>query len=187
MHKPIANITAPSRGEGQYLTFTLGCEIFALDILVIREIIQFTEVSTVPMMPDHIRGIINLRGAVVPVIDLHVRFGHTAAEISKRTCIIILEIPFPDQTLELGIMVDAVSAVIEIAPHQIEPPPRFGKQMQHDFIAGMGKIDDQFIIILDIDKTFTTDELDALDALDLALENQHNTNQQRYQHQGDVK
>jgi purine-binding chemotaxis protein CheW len=154
---------APSSANGQYLTFTLGREVFALDILGIQEIIQFSDVSTVPMMPDYIRGIINLRGAVVPVIDLHVRFGRAGAELTKRTCIVIIEILHQDQAYELGIMVDAVSAVIEIAPHQIEPAPRFGNQVQHEFIAGMGKVEDQFIIILDITKTFTSDELEAMD------------------------
>jgi purine-binding chemotaxis protein CheW len=159
MHKPVANMTAPHSKETQHLTFLLGREIFAINILAVREILQFTEVSTIPLMPDYILGVINLRGAVVPVVDLHVRFGHASAKIDKRTCIIILEIPMADDTLELGIMVDAVSAVIEIAPHQIEPPPRFGRQIHHEFISGMGRVDEQFIIILDINKTFNQDEL----------------------------
>jgi purine-binding chemotaxis protein CheW len=147
----------------QYLTFTLGKEVFALDILVIKEIIQFAEVSTVPMMPDYIRGIINLRGAVVPVIDLHVRFGRAPSEIGKRSCIVILEIIHEQQKYELGIMVDAVSAVVDIGNSQIEPAPRFGTNTRNDFIAGMGKLDEQFIIILDIGKTFTPGELAAMD------------------------
>ncbi len=147
----------------QYLTFTLGQETFALDILVIKEIIQFAEVSTVPMMPDYVRGIINLRGAVVPVIDLQVRFGRSPAQIGKRSCIVILEIVAGQRHYELGIMVDAVSAVVDISSSQIEPAPRFGTAIAHDFIAGMGKLDEKFIIMLDITKTFTPGELAAMD------------------------
>ena len=146
----------------QFLTFLLGREVFALDILVIREIIQFSDISTVPMMPDYIRGVINLRGAVVPVVDLHVRFGKGSASVGKRTCIVIIELAQQEGVLELGIMVDAVSAVIEIEAGQIEPAPRFGSSVSNDFIAGMGKVDEQFIIILNIEKTFTSNELQSL-------------------------
>lgn len=148
----------------QYLTFNLGKEVFALDILVIKEIIQFAEVSTVPMMPDYVRGIINLRGAVVPVIDLQVRFGRSPAEVGKRSCIVILEIKSASRQYQLGIMVDAVSAVVDMSNSQIEPAPRFGAAVAQDFIAGMGKLGEQFIIILDITKTFTPGELAAMDA-----------------------
>lgn len=158
-----AAASAAAKANRQFLTFLLGAEVFALDILVIREIIQFSEISTVPMMPDYIRGIINLRGAVVPVVDLHVRFGHESASVGKRTCIVIIELTHQGSVLELGIMVDAVSAVIEIEAGQIEPAPRFGSRVRNDFIAGMGKVDEQFVIILDVSKTFTADELDALD------------------------
>ncbi len=158
-----AAASAAAKANRQFLTFLLGREVFALDILVIREIIQFGEISTVPMMPDYIRGIINLRGAVVPVVDLHVRFGHEAAAVGKRTCIVIIELTHQGSVLELGIMVDAVSAVIDIEAGQIEPAPRFGSRVRNDFIAGMGKVEDQFVIILDVAKTFTADELDALD------------------------
>lgn len=159
-----AAASAAAKANRQFLTFLLGSEVFALDILVIREIIQFGEISTVPMMPDYIRGIINLRGACVPVIDLHVRFGHGAAEPGKRTCIVIIEITHQDLIYDLGIMVDAVSAVIEIENSQIEAPPRFGGQVRNEFIAAMGKVNDQFVIILDAGKTFTPDELEAMDS-----------------------
>jgi purine-binding chemotaxis protein CheW len=154
--------TVAAPANQQYLTFTLNNEVFALDILVIKEIIQYCDISTVPMMPDYIRGIINLRGAVVPVIDLHVRFGRAAAEVSRRTCIVIIEIDHQGSRHELGIMVDAVSAVIDIAPEQVEPAPRFGSRIKHDFIAGMGKVNEKFVIILDVSKTFTSDELNAM-------------------------
>ena len=155
----IVHINIPSK---QYLTFTLGKEVYALDILVVKEIIQYTEISGVPMMPNYIRGIINLRGTVVPVIDLHVRFGQTTAQVGKRTCIIILEVVVQAQTFVIGAMVDAVSAVIEVTDQQIEPPPRFGNQARNEFISGIGKIGEQFIIILDINKTFSIEELEAM-------------------------
>lgn len=155
----VVHVSVPSK---QYLTFTLGKELFALDILVVKEIIQFTEISSIPMMPDYIRGIINLRGTVVPVIDLHVRFGQNAAEIGKRSCIIILEVRVQDQNFIIGAMVDAVSAVIDVADQQIEPPPRFGSLSRNEFIAGIGKIGEQFIILLNINKTFSIEELELI-------------------------
>jgi purine-binding chemotaxis protein CheW len=143
----------------QYLTFSLGDELFAVGILVIKEIIQFGQLTTVPLMPSYIRGVINLRGSVVPVIDLYSRFGRGSATVGKRTCIVIIEVAHEDETLDIGIMVDAVSEVIDIAKNQIEPAPAFGSTVRSDFIAGMGKINDQFVIILDVSKTFSLGEL----------------------------
>jgi purine-binding chemotaxis protein CheW len=148
--------------SGQYLTFSLGDEVFAVGILVIKEIIQFGQLTTVPLMPPYIRGVINLRGAVVPVIDLYARFGRGTAPVGKRTCIVIIEVKHEGESHDIGIMVDAVSAVIEIAQDQIEPAPSFGSSVRTDFIEGMGKVNDQFVIILDVARTFSVGELAAL-------------------------
>ena len=145
--------------SAQYLTFLLADEVFAVGILVIKEIIQFGQLTTVPLMPPYIRGVINLRGAVVPVIDLHARFGRGVAPVGKRTGIVILEIAHHDEMHVIGIMVDAVSAVIDIARNQIEPPPSFGSSVRTDFIEGIGKVNQQFVIILDVASTFAVGEL----------------------------
>jgi|GEM_PF-135548 len=150
---------------GQYLTFSLGDELFAVGILVIKEIIQFGQLTTVPMMPSYIRGVINLRGAVVPVIDLYARFGLGTSTVGKRTCIVIIEINNEGETHDIGIMVDAVSAVIDIASDQIEPAPTFGSSVRNDFIEGMGKVNDRFVIILDVVCTFSVSELASLENL----------------------
>jgi purine-binding chemotaxis protein CheW len=148
--------------SAQYLTFSLADELFAVGILVIKEIIQFGQLTTVPLMPNYIRGVINLRGAVVPVIDLYARFGRGVAPVGKRTGIVIIEVAHEGEAHDIGIMVDAVSAVIEISQDQIEPPPSFGSSVRTDFIEGMGKVDGQFVIILDVAHTFSVEELGAL-------------------------
>lgn len=146
----------------QYLTFLLGREVFAMDIRTVREIIQYGPMTTVPLMPDFVRGVINLRGAVVPVIDLHARFGHTAAQIGKKTCIVIFDAVREGERVELGLMVDAVSEVIDIPAEQIEPPPSFGSAVRRDFIQGMGKLAERFVIILDPDKAFDINDMAQL-------------------------
>jgi purine-binding chemotaxis protein CheW len=148
---------------GQYLTFVLGNEPFAIGILVIKEIIEFGQPTEVPLMPAYVRGVINLRGAVVPVIDLQARFGRGIATVGKRTCIVIIEVDDGGESHDIGIMVDAVSAVIEIAAQQIEPAPSFGSSVRTEFVAGLGKVDENFVIILDIARTFSMDELAVLD------------------------
>ncbi|MBC7416217.1 MAG: purine-binding chemotaxis protein CheW [Herminiimonas sp.] len=157
--------------NAQYLTFSLGSELFAVGILVIKEIIQFGQLTTVPLMPAHIRGVINLRGAVVPVIDLQARFGRGAAQVGKRTCIVIIEVSHEDERHDIGIMVDAVSAVIDIGADQIEPAPAFGASVRIDFIEGIGKVNDRFVIILDVTRTFSLGELTELNGLDSAVRN----------------
>lgn len=155
-----------SRGSGeagQYLTFLLQDQFFAVGILAIKEIIQHGQLTTVPLMPSYIRGVINLRGAVVPVIDLNVRFGRGAAVVGKRTCIVIIEVMHEEESHDIGIMVDAVSEVIEIAANQIEPAPTFGTEVRAEFIAGMGKVNGRFVIILDVARTFSLGELAALE------------------------
>ena len=146
----------------QYLTFTLGEEVFAMDIRTVREIIQYGPMTTVPLMPGFVRGVINLRGAVVPVIDLQSRFGRPQATIDKKTCIVIFDALRDGERVELGLLVDAVSEVIDITPEQIEPPPNFGSAVRRDFIQGMGKVGTRFVIILEPDKAFDVTEMAQL-------------------------
>ncbi|HUH58610.1 MAG TPA: chemotaxis protein CheW [Candidimonas sp.] len=151
----------------QYLTFMLRGEVFAIDILVIKEIIEYDNLTDVPMMPDFIRGVINLRGSVVPVVDLAARFGRARAEITRRTCIVIIEVEGEEdgETQDVGVVVDAVNAVIEIAANQIEPAPAFGAKVRSDFIRGMGKVDGRFVIILNANKVLSLDDLAMLERI----------------------
>lgn len=160
MSQPTVHTAAES--GTQYLTFALGDEVFAMDIRTVREIIQYGAMTTVPLMPAFVRGVINLRGAVVPVIDLQARFGRPAADVGKKTCIVIFDSMRDGERVELGLMVDAVSEVIEIAPDQIEPPPNFGTAVRRDFIQGMGKVAGRFVIVLEPDKAFDVSEMAQL-------------------------
>ncbi|UZE21518.1 chemotaxis protein CheW [Pseudomonas sp. B21-056] len=146
----------------QYLTFTLAGETFAVGTLSVKEIIEYGQLTGVPMMPPSIRGVINLRGAVVPVIDLGARFGGRQTEVGRRTCIVILEVDHADEQQVIGVLVDAVNEVLEIAPADIEPPPAFGAHIRTDFIQGMGKVGGHFVILLDIGRVLSVDELAVL-------------------------
>ena len=159
---PDSAANAAARQGRQYLTFLVGGEPFAIEIASIKEIIEYRTPTDVPMMPSFMRGVINLRGRVVPVIDLSARFGRGRSETTRRTCIVIVEITHEQQQHELGIAVDAVSAVIDIADADIEPPPNFGAKLRADFISGMGKIGDKFVIILAIEQVLSVDELSTL-------------------------
>ncbi len=155
-------MNAPDKAEStqtQYLTFGLGDEVFAMGIRTVREIIQVGPMTTVPLMPSFMRGVINLRGAVVPVIDLQARFGRPAAGLSKKSCIIIFDAQRSGERQELGLLVDAVSEVIEIASHDIEAPPDFGTAVRRDFIRGMGRAAQGFVIVLDPDRAFDVEEM----------------------------
>ncbi len=146
----------------QYLTFMLAGEPFAIGILAIKEIIEYRGLATVPMMPACVRGVINLRGAVVPVIDLQARFGRPSSEVSKRTCIVIVEVANdsePGRRQVVGVVVDAVNEVLDILPADIEPAPTFGARIRSDFIAGVGKVRGKFVILLDVDRVLTLDDL----------------------------
>jgi purine-binding chemotaxis protein CheW len=151
--------------QTQYLTFMLGTEVFALGILAVKEIIEYDSITVVPMMPDCIRGVINLRGAVVPVMDLSVRFGRPAAAVTKRTCIVIVEARLEDEQHVIGVVVDAVNAVLDIPAAEIEPAPTFGAKIRSDFIQGMGKINGKFIILLDANQVLSIEEIGALSQL----------------------
>ena len=143
----------------QYLTFKLDDEVFALDIGKVREVLDFTSITKVPRTPEFMRGVINLRGSVVPVVDLRLKFGMTKTEKTVNTCIIIVEVTVDDETTILGALADSVQEVLDLEPGQIEPAPKIGTRLNTEFIKGMGKRDSRFIIILDIDKVFSTDEL----------------------------
>jgi purine-binding chemotaxis protein CheW len=160
----VAARPAATGEANQYLTFTLGGEMFAVGILNVKEIIEYGSLTEIPMMPAFIRGVINLRGAVVPVIDLAARFGGKATEVARRTCIVIVEVQQDDARHDIGIMVDAVSEVLEIAAAEIEPPPAFGARIRTDFIAGMGKVGGKFVIILDILRVLSVEEMAAVSA-----------------------
>ena len=147
--------------EQQYLTFTLGEEMFAIGILSIREIIEYGQLTDVPMTPPFIRGVINLRGAVVPVVDLAVRFGRAPRDVTKRTCIVIVDVTWAEGSQEMGVVVDAVSEVLEIPETDIEPPPEFGARIRIDFIRGMGKVAGKFVVLLDANKVLSLDEVAA--------------------------
>ncbi len=146
----------------QYLTFVLGGETYAMGILSIKEIIEYGNLTSVPRMPEFIRGVINLRGAVVPVIDLGARFGKHAAGITRRTCIVIVEVANGEETQVVGVVVDAVNEVLEIAGSEIEPAPSFGAHIRADFIEGMGKINDKFVILLNIQQVLSVEEIATL-------------------------
>ena len=143
----------------QYLTLRLGDEVFALDISKVREVLDFTTVTKVPRTPAFLRGVINLRGSVVPVADLRLTFGMTMTEKSVNTCVIITEIEVDGETTLLGALADSVQEVIELGADALRPAPRIGTRLNTEFIKGMGKRGDGFIIVLDIDKVFSSDEL----------------------------
>ncbi len=152
--------------KATYLTFDLGSELFAVDVRSVREVLDSNTVTRVPRMPDYVRGVINLRGGVVPVIDLRLKFGMEVVEDSVDTCIIVMEITLDGESTVVGGLADSVKEVFDIDPDQIEPPPRIGTNLDTDFIRGMGKHQDRFVIILDIDKVLSADELVLLDGVD---------------------
>lgn len=159
-----ASAIAVASEPAQYLTFVLGKEIFAMGILAIKEIIEYQALTTVPMMPPCVSGVINLRGAVVPVLDLSQRFGRPSSEISKRTCIVIVEVQAGDERQVLGVVVDAVNEVLDISPADIEPAPAFGARIRTEFIQGMGKVHGKFVILLNVDHVLSLDEIGQLPA-----------------------
>jgi purine-binding chemotaxis protein CheW len=148
----------------QYLTFKLEDEVFALDISKVREVLDFTTITKVPKTPEFMRGVINLRGSVVPVVDLRLKFGMSKTEKTVNTCIIIAEVTIDNDTTVLGALADSVQEVMDLEPGHIEPAPKIGTRLNTEFIRGMGKRDNTFVIILDIDKVFSIDELALVQA-----------------------
>jgi purine-binding chemotaxis protein CheW len=148
----------------QYLTFRIGDEVFALDVSQVREVLDFSTITKVPRAPDFMRGVINVRGNVVPVVDLRRKFGLEPTEKTLDTRIVVMELSMDDELTVIGAMADSVHEVLELEAGQIEAPPRIGTRWRTEFIKGIGKRDEQFIIILDIDRVFSTDELAMVDA-----------------------
>ena len=146
----------------QYLTFRLDEEIFALDVAKVREILDFTDITRLPQTPDFMRGVINLRGNVVPVVDMRLKFGMSGTKKAVNTCIVVVDVSMDGETTVLGALADSVQEVIELEPDQIEPPPKIGRGLKTGFIRGMGKHAGRFIMILDIDKVFLSDEITSV-------------------------
>lgn len=171
----VSSVTRSGRGvkAGQakvvrgklYLSFTLGSELFAIDIVRVREIIEYTLPTVVPMMPPTLRGVINVRGCVVPVVDLALRFGWQTQAIGRRTSIIIVEVQHNEETHVLGLVVDRVNAVTEIKNEDIEAPPAFGARVEADFISGMAKCDGRFVVVLNIERALSVTEMAVISSV----------------------
>ncbi len=146
----------------QYLTFKLGEEIFAIDVAKVREVLEFTTITKVPRTPEFMSGVINLRGNVVPVVDLRLCFEMSKTEKTVNTCIIVVEVLLEGESAVIGALADSVEEVIDLEPEQIQPAPKIGTQIRTDFIKGMGKRDAQFVMILDIDRVFSAEELNSV-------------------------
>jgi len=156
--------------KATYLTFKLDSETFALQVVNVREVLDLTDITRVPRTPGFMRGVINLRGGVVPVVDMRRKFNLPEIEDTVDTCIIVVEVNLDGDTTVIGALADSVEEVFELTDDQIEPPPSIGTRLDTDFIRGMGKQGDQFIIVLDIDKVFSVDELTLIaDTDDLNL------------------
>ncbi|MGM0787505.1 MAG: chemotaxis protein CheW [Thermodesulfobacteriota bacterium] len=147
---------------GKYLTFLLEDESYGIEILKVQEIIGMQTITRIPRTPEYVKGVINLRGKVIPVIDLRLRFGIEAAEVSRKTCIIVVQVSKSDASVTMGIVVDEVSEVLEISSNEIEPAPSFGTRVETSFILGMAKTEDSVKILLDIDRIMSEEEMDAL-------------------------
>ncbi len=150
---------AIAQRQGKYLTFVLGDEEYGLEILKVREIIGYMDITSVPQTPNYVRGVINLRGQIVPVVDLRAKFGMEAIETSRETAIIVVETTQNNHTFRTGIVVDHVQEVLDIAGEDIEKTPQFGTEVKTDFILGMGKVGESVKILLDIDKALAETDL----------------------------
>jgi purine-binding chemotaxis protein CheW len=157
--------------QGQYLTFSLNEESFGLNILCVKEIVEYKQLTSVPQMPRFIEGVINLRGHVVPVINLALRLGKEPTPPQKRTCIVMVEIGFEGGTADVGMVVDSVSEVIDVGRSEIEPAPAFGACMRAEFIAGMARLGSSFIILVNIERVLSIDEMASLASVNAPLSN----------------
>jgi len=144
----------------QFLTFGLGDDVFAIDVVMAKEVLDFAEVTRVPQTPDYMLGVINLRGSVVPVIDMRLKFGMEDREKTRDSCIIVVEVNVDGEAITVGALADSVQEVMDMTESQIEPPPRIGTKLNTEFIKGMGNLGEKFVIILDINKVFSADDLD---------------------------
>jgi purine-binding chemotaxis protein CheW len=151
----------------QYLTFKLGNEVYATDVAKVREVLDFTTITEIPRTPDFMSGVINLRGSVVPVVDLRLCFEMSKTQKTTNTCIVVVEVMLDNESFVIGALADSVEEVIDLEPDQIQPPPRIGTQIGTDFIKGMGKRENSdFIMILDIDRVFSAEELVSVHAVE---------------------
>lgn len=155
-----------SKTLNQYLTFTLDRELYAMDIAKVREVLEYTDITRVPRTPEFMRGVINVRGRAVPVVDLRLKFGLSKTTQTVNTCIIIMEVDMDGESTVLGALADSVQEVFNLEPDQIEPAPRLGTRIKTEFIEGMGKQGDEFIIILNIDRVFSVEELSLVQAME---------------------
>jgi len=146
----------------QYLTFKLGNEVFGTDVARVREVLDLTPITAIPRTPEFMAGVINLRGSVVPVVDFRLCFGMSRTQNTRNTCIVVVEVLLDNESIVIGALADSVEEVLDLEPEQIEPAPRIGTKIRTDFIKGMGKRDTQFIMILDIDRVFSAEELAAV-------------------------
>ena len=141
-----------------YLSFNLGEEEFAAHVSKVLNILEMTKITEVPKAPDYMKGVINLRGAVLPVIDTRIKFGMTPTVYTANTCIVVMEVEMGNDMIQVGALVDSVQAVLEIENNQIQPPPSIGSKYKSDFIYGMAKVNDKFIMLLDMEKVFNSEE-----------------------------
>ena len=153
----------------QYLSFGIGEELFAVDVAKVREVLEIMPITKIPRAPEFMKGVINVRGSVVPVVDLRIKFGMAEAEDTVDTCIVVMEVEMETETIVLGAKVDAVEEVVDLDSDQIEPAPKIGTRLNTDFIKGIGKSEDKFIILLDIDRMFSTEELDLVREAEVVL------------------
>jgi len=155
-------MSSENKGVGttvQYLAFKLGSEVYAVDVAKVREILDYPPITKVPRTPDFMRGVINLRGSVVPVVDMRLKFGMSMTEKSVNTCIVVVEALVENELTTIGALADSVQEVVELDPTNIEPPPKIGSRLKVEFLKGMGKIGENFLMILDIDKVFSSSEM----------------------------
>ncbi len=155
-------MSSENKGVGttvQYLAFKLGSEVYAVDVAKVREILDYPPITKVPRTPEFMRGVINLRGSVVPVVDMRLKFGMSMTEKSVNTCIVVVEALVENELTTIGALADSVQEVVELDPSSIEPPPKIGSRLKVEFLKGMGKIGENFLMILDIDKVFSSSEM----------------------------
>lgn len=154
----------------QFLTFLAEGELFGMNIESVREVIEYPTVTEVPLMPPFVKGVVNLRGDVVPIIDLAVRFGKAQTQVDRRTCIVIVEIQHDEEEQIIGMVVEAVSEVVEISDQDIEPPPAFGARIRSEFIEGVAKVNGAFAVLLSASHVLSIDEMSAIVEADIAPE-----------------
>lgn len=152
----------PTRMAEKFLTFKVGAETYAMPIAQIREVLQFEHVTTIPMTPSFVRGVLNLRGTVVPVIDLAARFERSAIEPGRRTCVVIIEVPSGRELVVIGVMVDQVNEVVAIDLTTLDKAPTLGSSVRAEFIRGVGSLNGRFVIVLDVGHVLSLEELESL-------------------------